>query len=203
MKVVLASNNAHKLEELRVILSAYGAEVVPQREIGVCIEPEENGDTFEENSFIKAQAVMKACGLPTIADDSGLMVDALGGAPGVHSARYGGTECKDDDARMDLLLKNMEEVPDEQRTAKFVSVITMLTPDGEKIVARGECPGMILREKHGTGGFGYDPVFYVAEAGCTFGELKPEEKNRISHRARALAAFVKLAYHKEKEHVDE
>lgn len=191
MKLVLASNNAHKLSELSAILSTLGMEVVSQKEAGVFVEPEENGATFEENSYIKAKAVMDACGLPTVADDSGLMVDALGGEPGVYSARYGGEACKSDRDRLEYLLQKMETVPDEQRGAHFVSVITMLTPEGKKVVARGECPGRILREAHGENGFGYDPVFYVPEEGCTFAQLAPEQKNRISHRARALEVFVR------------
>lgn len=201
MKLVLASNNAHKLQELRAILSTLGMEVVSQKEAGVFVEPDENGATFEENSYIKAKTVMDACGLPTVADDSGLMVDALDGEPGVFSARYGGDACKSDRDRLEYLLRRMEDVPDEKRTAHFVSVITMLTPDGKKVAARGECPGRILREPHGENGFGYDPVFYVPEEGCTFAQLAPERKNQISHRARALEAFVRQI-REENEHVD-
>lgn len=201
MKIVLASNNAHKLQELRAILTTLGMEVVAQREMGITVEPNENGTTFEENSYIKAKTIMDCCGLPTIADDSGLMVDALDGAPGVYSARFGGERCKTDRDRLEYLLELMQEVPEEHRTAKFVSVITLLTPDGRKIVARGECPGTILREPKGENGFGYDPVFYVAEAGCTFAQLPAEQKNRISHRARALAAFAQQV-RKEQEHAD-
>ena len=191
MKLVLASNNAHKLQELRAILSTLGMEVVSQKEAGVFVEPDENGATFEENSYIKAKAVMDACGLPTVADDSGLMVDALGGEPGVYSARYGGDACKSDTDRLEYLLRRLENVPEKERTAHFVSVITMLTPDGKKVAARGECPGRILHEAHGENGFGYDPVFYVPEEGCTFAQLPPERKNQISHRARALEVFVR------------
>lgn len=191
MKLVLASNNAHKLEELRVILSTLGMEVISQKEMGITIEPEENGTTFEENSYIKAKTVMDACGLPTIADDSGLMVDALDGAPGVFSARFGGEDCKTDTDRLKYLLSCMETVPEAERTAHFVSVITLLTPDGRQVVAKGECPGVILREAHGENGFGYDPVFYVPEEGCTFAQLPSERKNQISHRARALDAFAR------------
>ena len=201
MKIVLASNNAHKLQELRAILTTLGMEVVAQRDMGITVEPNENGTTFEENSYIKAKTIMDCCGLPTIADDSGLMVDALDGAPGVYSARFGGERCKTDRDRLEYLLELMQEVPEERRTAKFVSVITLLTPDGRKIVARGECPGTILREPKGENGFGYDPVFYVAEAGCTFAQLPAEQKNRISHRARALAAFAQQV-RKEQEHAD-
>lgn len=192
MKLILASNNAHKLEELRAILSSLGMEVVSQKELGLNLEPEETGTTFEENSYIKAKAVMDACGMPAIADDSGLMVDALDGAPGVFSARFGGEQCKNDRERLDYLLLQLRDVPEAQRGAKFVSVITMLTPEGRKIVARGECRGIILPAPLGENGFGYDPVFYVPEKGCTFAQLPAEEKNRISHRAKALEAFAKI-----------
>ena len=201
MKLVLASNNAHKLQELSAILSNLGMEVVSQKDAGVYVKPDENGATFEENSYIKAKTVMDASGLPTVADDSGLMVDALGGEPGVYSARFGGDACKSDRDRLNYLLSKMEAVPDEKRTAHFVSVITMLTPDGKKIVARGECPGIILREAHGDNGFGYDPVFFVPEEACTFAQLPPERKNQISHRARALEVFVHKI-REEKEHAD-
>ncbi len=190
MRVVLASNNAHKLEELRAILSQLDMQVVSQCEMGITIEPDENGSTFEENSYIKAKTILDACGLPTIADDSGLSVDALAGAPGIHSARYGGDRCTNDRERLMFLLENMKEIPDGARTAKFVCVITLLLPSGEKIVARGECPGEILHAPEGTSGFGYDPVFYIPEKGCTFAQMRPEDKNEISHRARALAALA-------------
>ena len=199
MKVILASKNAHKLEELSAILGQLGFEIALESEYGLDIEVEETGTTFEENSLLKAEAVMKASGLPVLADDSGLMVDALHGAPGVYSARYGH---KNSDAeRVEYLLENMRNVPDKERTAKFVCVITCLWPDGRKIVARGECPGRILHEVHGSNGFGYDPVFYVPEQGKTFAELSPEEKNAISHRARALQAFCRI-YQEELEHDD-
>ena len=190
MKVILASKNAHKLEELSAILGQLGFEIALESEYGLDIEVEETGTTFEENSLLKAEAVMKASGMPVLADDSGLMVDALGGAPGVYSARYG--HKSSDAERTAYLLENMIDVPDEARTAKFVCVITCLWPDGRKIVARGECPGRILHEVHGSNGFGYDPVFFVPEKGKTFAELLPGEKNAISHRARALAEFCRL-----------
>ena len=190
MKIVLASNNEHKLRELRAILSDLGMDVVPMRELDIHIEPDENGASFEENSYIKAKAILDVCHMPTIADDSGLMVDALNGEPGIYSARFGGEACKTDADRLRYLLEQMKNVPQERRTAKFVSVITLLTPDGRQLTARGECPGCILTEAHGANGFGYDPVFYVPEQGCTFAELPAAEKNRISHRARALAAFA-------------
>lgn len=192
MRIVLASNNAHKLKELRAILTDLGMDVISMREAGVEVDPEENGTTFEENSYIKAKAVMDICGLPTIADDSGLMVDALNGEPGVYSARYGAESCKTDRDRYECLLKKLETVDDPERTAKFVSVITLLTPDGEKIVARGECPGKILREPVGENGFGYDPVFFVSETGCSFAQLSETEKNKVSHRAKALFVFAQI-----------
>lgn len=189
MKFVLASHNPNKLREMETILAAMGAQAVLQRDLGLDVDVEETGSTFEENSFLKAAAVMQASGLPAIADDSGIVVDALNGAPGVRSARYGGAACPDDAARNRLLLKNMEEVPDGQRTARFVSVITCVFPDGRSLSARGECAGIILREEVGSGGFGYDPLFYIPEEGITMAQLSPERKNQISHRARALAVF--------------
>lgn len=189
MKVILASKNPHKLTELSAILSQHGFEIALESEYGLDIDVEETGTTFEENSFLKAQAVMKASGLPVLADDSGLMVDALDGAPGVYSARYG--HKSSDGERTAFLLENMKDVPDDKRTAKFVCVITCLWPDGRKIVARGECPGVITREVHGENGFGYDPVFYLPELGMTYAELPSEQKNAISHRARALQDFCR------------
>ena len=189
MKVILASKNQHKLTELSAILSQLGFEIALESEYGLDIDVEETGTTFEENSFLKADAVMKASGLPVLADDSGLMVDALDGAPGVYSARYG--HKASDKERTAYLLENMKEVAEERRGAKFVCVITCLFPDGRKIVARGECPGVIARAPHGENGFGYDPVFYLPELGMTYAELPSEQKNAISHRARALQDFCR------------
>lgn len=189
MKVILASKNPHKLTELSAILSQHGFEIALESEYGLDIDVDETGTTFEENSLLKAEAVMKASGLPVLADDSGLMVDALDGAPGVYSARYG--HKSSDGERTEFLLENMKDVPDGKRTAKFVCVITCLWPDGRKIVARGECPGVITREVHGKNGFGYDPVFYLPELGMTYAELPSEQKNAISHRARALQEFCR------------
>lgn len=189
MKVILASKNPHKLTELSAILSQHGFEIALESEYGLDIDVDETGSTFEENSLLKAEAVMKASGLPVLADDSGLMVDALDGAPGVYSARYG--HKSSDGERTAFLLENMKDVPDGKRTAKFVCVITCLWPDGRKIVARGECPGVITHEVHGENGFGYDPVFYLPELGMTYAELPSEQKNAISHRARALQEFCR------------
>ena len=189
MKVVLASKNRHKLEEISAITARFGFELMLQSELGVDIDVEENGSTFEENSHIKAEAVMKATGMAALADDSGLCVEALHGEPGIYSARYGFDESLDDLGRMNLLLKNMEAVPEGQRQAKFVCVITMVTPDGKVIQARGEVHGEIQRTAAGSSGFGYDPVFYYAPLGKTFAELNSAEKNQVSHRANALKVF--------------
>ena len=189
MRVVLASKNPHKLEEISRITEKFGIELVLQSQLGVDLDVEENGTTFEENSLIKARAVMEATGLPALADDSGLAVDALNGEPGIYSARYGFDDSLDDRGRLQLLLKNMESVPDGSRQGKFVCVITMVTPNGEIIQARGEAHGEILRHAAGCGGFGYDPIFYYPPLQKTFGELTSVEKNEVSHRAEALKIF--------------
>ena len=160
-----------------------------ESELGVDIDVEETGSTFEENSFLKAEAVMKATGLPALADDSGIAVDALNGEPGIYSARYGFDESLDDRGRLNLLLKNTENVPDDKRQAKFVCVITLVTPQGQTIQARGEVHGMLLRAPAGENGFGYDPIFYYPPFGKSLAQVSPEEKNRVSHRANALKVF--------------
>lgn len=190
MKMVLASKNAHKLEEMREILSAQGVELLLERDVGLDLDVEETGDTFEENALLKARAVMEASGLAAIADDSGLCVDALGGAPGVYSARYGGPDL-DDVGRYKLLLENMRGMVD--RRCKFVSCICCCFPGGDTVAARGECHGTLAYGPKGEDGFGYDPVFFVPGQKKTFAELTSAEKNAISHRGVALAEFkVKL-----------
>ena len=189
MKVVLASKNKHKLVEISKITEKFGIELVLQSELGVDIDVEETGTTFEENSFLKAEAVMKDTGLPALADDSGIAVDALNGEPGVYSARYGFDDSLDDWGRLLLLLKNTEHVPDGQRQAQFVCVITMVTPEGQTIQARGEIHGELLREARGENGFGYDPIFYYPPFGKTTAEMSPEDKNQVSHRGQALRIF--------------
>ena len=189
MKVILASKNKHKLEEISKITEKFGFELILQSQLGVDIDVEETGTTFEENSRIKAEAVMKATGMAAMADDSGICVEALNGEPGVYSARYGFDETLDDWGRLQLLLKNMEAVPDGKRQAKFVCVITMVTPEGETIQARGEIHGELLREPHGENGFGYDPIFYYPPFGMTTAEMSSEDKNQVSHRANALKIF--------------
>ena len=189
MKVVLASKNPHKLEEISQITRKFDMELVMESDLGVDIDVEETGTTFEENSFLKANAVMKATGLPALADDSGIAVDALNGEPGIYSARYGFDDTLDDWGRLQLLLKNTEDVPDGQRQAQFVCVITMVTPDGQTIQARGEIHGELLRAPAGENGFGYDPIFYYPPMGMTTAEMPAEEKNKVSHRANALKVF--------------
>ena len=189
MKVVLASKNKHKLEEISKITEKFDMELVLQSELGVGIDVEENGTTFEENSLIKAKAVMEATGLPALADDSGIAVDALNGEPGIYSARYGFDDSLDDWGRLQLLLKNTEHVPDGQRQAQFVCVITMVTPEGKTIQARGEIHGELLRAPVGENGFGYDPIFYYPHMGKSTAEMTPEDKNQVSHRANALKVF--------------
>lgn len=186
MKLVLASKNAHKLEELSAILSQQGVEVVLESDVGADVDVEETGTTFEENALLKARAVMEATGLPAVADDSGLCVDALNGAPGVHSARYGGTGLSDE-GRYRLLLENMRGMAD--RRCRFVSCICACFPDGSTVTARGECHGTLAYAPKGEGGFGYDPVFFVPGLKKTFSQLTSEEKNVISHRGAALKLF--------------
>lgn len=189
MRLVLASKNPHKLGEMQTILGELGLEVVLESDVGVDVEVEETGTTFEENALLKARAVMEASGMAAIADDSGLVVDALDGAPGVYSARYGGLDS--DRARTELLLHNLRDVPQQQRTARFVSAIACALPDGRVVTARGTCEGSILFETRGENGFGYDPVFYVPQLGMTFAQADGDAKNAVSHRGNALKAFCK------------
>ena len=179
MKLVAATANSHKLREIAEILDSY--EVVSEREAGFVGEVEETGETFLENAILKARAVCEATGLPAIGDDSGLCVDALGGAPGVYSARYSGGGDAENRA---LLLKNLEGV--ENRRAHFCCAIALCFPDGRLLTAEGRTFGTILLEARGTGGFGYDPVFLSDDLGVSFAEAKEEQKNAVSHRGRAL-----------------
>lgn len=193
MKIIAATKNKNKLLEFGEILK--GFEIISQEEAGVDIDVEETGTTFEENSYLKAKAIYDITGITTIADDSGLCVDALNGEPGVYSARYGG-EGYDDAGRVQLLLKNMKDVPDEERTARFVCVITLVGDEGV-LTARGECEGKIDYSPKGENGFGYDPVFYVDRFEKTLAEVTPEEKNSISHRGKALKIFAEKLNKKE------
>ena len=190
--IVAASRNRHKIEEIEAITKKYGMSIISRDEAGVPpVEIDEDVETFEENSLKKAGEIMKLCGRITLADDSGLMVDYLGGAPGVYSARFAGEDGNDEQNNAKLL-HLLEGVPPEERTAKFVSVITMVYPDGTVISARGECHGRIINEPTGDGGFGYDPLFVPDGYEKTFAQLTAEEKNVISHRAAALAELEKL-----------
>ncbi len=188
MKLILATGNKGKVREFRAILEPLGYEIVSQGELGLDLNVEETGETFEENAFLKADAVLKATGHAAVADDSGLCVEALNGAPGVHSARYGGGKAWTDQQKYEYLLSQLEGVTD--RRAKFVSCIVCLFPDGRRISVRGECPGRILDAPAGAAGFGYDPIFAPEGYDESFGQLGPEVKNTLSHRARALAALA-------------
>ena len=189
MKLVLASDNTHKLGEFRELFRTLNVELLSKKETGFTGEVEETGSTFEENAFIKAEAVMLATGLPAIADDSGLCVDALGGDPGVRSARYTGNHSDSDADRFELVLKNLRGMQD--RSARFVCALCCVFPDGKVLRARGECEGEILFAPQGENGFGYDPVFRPAGFECSMAELTMDEKNAISHRGRALENFRK------------
>lgn len=190
MKFLIATNNDEKLREIRRILAQFGIDGVSLSEAGVKSNPEETGSTFEDNARIKALYGMKATGMPTVADDSGLMVDALHGAPGVYSARYAGENATDED-RIKKLLHEMKDVPAGARGAKFVCAVCCVFPDGNIISVRGECDGSIAFEPIGKGGFGYDPVFIEKTTGRSFARLAGEEKDRLSHRGKALALFAK------------
>lgn len=188
MQYIVATHNPKKLIELSRILEPLGIDAVTDRERGIALtEVEETGTTFEENAFLKASSACRESGLPAIADDSGLMVDALGGAPGVYSARYAGEDATDAD-RIAKLLRELDGVKEDERGARFVSVICGVFPNGDTLYARGECPGRIGFEPRGEGGFGYDPVF-VVEGGRSYAELTAEEKDAISHRGRAMRLF--------------
>lgn len=185
-KFIVASHNKKKLNELTRILQPMGFDVVCPSDIeGGVPDVEENGTTFEENALLKARSACSVSGLPAIADDSGLCVDALNGAPGIYSARFAGTG-KDEDNNM-LLLEKLKDLPLEKRTARFISCIACVFPNGQEFTVRGACEGYILESPQGNGGFGYDPIFQTP-FGC-FGTLSVEEKDRVSHRRNAIIAF--------------
>ena len=190
MKIIIATHNKHKLQEMSRILSPMGYEVVTDTDLGIELsDVEENGETFLDNARIKSEAGCKESGLPCIADDSGLCVDALGGAPGVYSARYSGVH-GDDDGNNRKLLKELEGVPTEKRTAHFACAICVSFPDGSEVTATGKCEGYIGYEKKGSNGFGYDPLFMVGER--SLAEMTAEEKDAISHRGNALKELQKI-----------
>ena len=183
MKLLLASHNQKKMAELRRILEPMGFEVISPADVGELSDADETGETFAENARIKALDIYRKTGLPTIADDSGLCVDALGGRPGVHTALYGGEDLPYSE-KMAMLLGELDGVPDEKRTARFCCAICCVLPGGELIETFGECEGTIAHRPMGEGGFGYDPIFMVGNK--SFGELDPDEKDKLSHRSAAL-----------------
>lgn len=187
MQLVLASGNAGKLAELNAILGGDGYTLVTQGSLGVDDVPE-TGLTFVENALIKARHAARITGLPALADDSGLCVDALGGAPGLYSARYAGSQ-GDAEANLEKLLQVLQDVPDEARTAHFIAVLVLLrsSDDPQPLVVEGRWHGRVLRARHGEGGFGYDPVFFDPASGLSAAELDPATKNRVSHRGQAVA----------------
>ena len=187
MRFVLATHNPGKLREMGEILKDFGIEVVSPRDLGITVDVEETGTTFAENAMLKAKAICKEANLPAIADDSGLCVDALNGAPGVYSARYGG-EGLDDRGRYMLLLSSLRGAP--TRAAHFACAVACAFPNGDTLTAEGRCDGSIAYAPLGEGGFGYDPVFLLPGTGKTFGQLTQEEKSAVSHRGRALKDFA-------------
>lgn len=194
MKLVLASRNRHKIDEIKRVLCDSGinnVEILSLDDIGYMGEIEENGVTFEENAVIKAKAAADM-GYMSIADDSGLEVDALDGRPGVYSARYAGEPCNDENNN-DKLLSELENVPDDKRTARFVSVIAFIDPERPEnsFTVRGECEGVMIRERRGNGGFGYDPLFYLPDLCKTYAEITTDEKNCVSHRGKSMRLFSK------------
>ncbi|MDD2484559.1 MAG: XTP/dITP diphosphatase [Eubacteriales bacterium] len=198
MIVVVATQNKHKIKEINAITEPFGLELKSLSDVGLENHiVEEDGTTFEENSLKKAMEIHKLCGFATLADDSGLMVDALDGAPGVYSARYAGEDA-DDEQNNKKLLQALSDTPKNERTAKFVSVITMVFPGGEVLCARGECKGHIEYEACGSNGFGYDPLFIPEGFTKSFAQLDAEEKNRISHRAEALKVLAAMLEERQK-----
>ncbi len=193
MKLVFATRNQGKLKELRQLLSLEGLEIISLDQLPDAPEIEETGETFADNAALKARGIMEATGLPALADDSGLEVDALGGAPGVHSARYAGPGATDAD-RVELLLKNLSSVEPERRTARFRCVVAFADPEqpGHVTFHGGSCEGRILDHTRGSGGFGYDPVFFVEELGQTFAEAPADKKNQISHRGQAMRQMTEF-----------
>ena len=190
MKFIIATHNKKKCAEMQRILSPLGIEVATADMLGITLtDAEETGSTFEENAYIKAYSGCMESGLPCIADDSGLVVDALGGEPGVYSARYAG-EHGNDKANNEKLLKGLESVPDFERTARFVCCVCVHFPDGRYVVVKGKCEGKIGYEERGEGGFGYDPLFMVGDR--SFAEFTAEEKDAVSHRGNALRELVKV-----------
>ena len=190
-KIVFATANEGKVKEIKEILKDFPIEVASMKDMGITADIEENGSTFEENSLIKARTLVKLTGLPALADDSGLEVDYLNGEPGIYSARYLGRDT-DYDYKNNYIINKLSDAKDKERSARFVCVISLVLPDGREFVERGVVEGLIGYEQKGENGFGYDPIFYLPEYGKTSAELSPDEKNKISHRGKALSAMKKL-----------
>ena len=190
-KIVFATSNEGKVKEIKEIFADFPIEVVSMKEMNITTDVEENGTTFEENSLIKARAISKLTGLPALADDSGLEVDYLNGEPGVYSARYLGRDT-DYDYKNNYIIDKLKEAKGEERSARFVCVISLVLPDGREFVKKGVMEGRIGYEIKGENGFGYDPIFYLPEYGKTSAEISAEEKNKISHRGKALSAMKEL-----------
>ena len=188
MDIILASNNENKVKEMKEKLHKFNMNVISQKEAGFDIEVEETGKTFKENANIKAEAIYKLSKKPVIADDSGLEIDALDGAPGVYSHRFAGDNATDED-RINKVLKLMKDVPEQKRTARFKTAVCYIDDNGEKHIFEGVAEGIIGTEPKGFNGFGYDPIF-ISETGKTFAELTREQKNEISHRGRAIKKFI-------------
>lgn len=189
MELAIATNNKHKLQEIKAILDGKFEKMLSLDDLGIDIEIEETGETLEENALIKAREIVRLTGMPALADDTGLMVDALNGAPGVYSARYAG-EAHNDKANRQLLLQNLKNAS--SRSAHFGTAIAVCYPDGSYLVSHGKVEGTIIDEERGENGFGYDCIFLSDELGKTFAEASAEEKNAVSHRGRALRAMVEL-----------
>ena len=185
MKIIFATGNENKLREIRQITENMGIEIVSMKDAGYYTEVEETGTTFEENAYLKASAIAKKCNLPTLADDSGLEIDYLNKEPGIYSSRFMGEDTPYSVKNAELL-RRMEGVPDEKRTARFVCAICLVRPDGSSETVRATMEGRVAYKSAGKNGFGYDPIFFLPERGCTSAELSPEEKNEISHRGKAL-----------------
>ena len=195
--MIFATGNENKMKEIREILGALPLEILSMKEAGVSADIVEDGKTFEENALIKARAICKLAGEMVLADDSGLEIDYLNKEPGIYSARYMGEDTSYH-IKNKSLIDRLEGVPDEKRTARFVCAIAAVFPDGKELVVRGTVEGIIGYEEKGENGFGYDPIFYLQERGCTTAELPPEEKNSISHRGNALRLMKDLL---EREHL--
>ena len=196
MKIIFATGNQNKMKEIRMILQDLGMEILSMKEAGISVDIEEHGATFEENALIKASAIaeipeVKTMNAIVLADDSGLEIDYLNKEPGIRSARYAGTDTSYL-IKNNLLLSRMKGVPDEERTARFVCAIAAVFPNGEKEVVRGTMEGRVAYEIAGANGFGYDPIFYLPEFGCTSAELSPEKKNELSHRGKGLRMMRKI-----------